>query len=362
MAESNYLDNAVPRADFDGTAFIGAADIYQPAEVGQDVEVEQSAEIIEMHQDEQQGHGGKGETGHAGQPDTSIVMGGTDSDNGTSQSRYPAFHSKTLPPELGSVRITITTQRSRKDTYARGVTMTVQEFVDRLSTPAVGRETHKEYLALGKEAQTDAKDVGAFVLGTLKGSRRKKGAVDHLCGVALDADNADVGLIDIIRFTMPYLVIVYSTRRHTPAKPRYRIIILFSHVVPPEQHSAVARKLAEHIGIETFDKSTFETNRCMFFPSISCDDEYVFDVFGNDLCDPDKILAEYDDWRDSSQWPMCPDEKTLIGGGHDVTKNLDPLSKPGSLVPTTGPIPSRAFLKSRELTATNRQLSLEDGA
>ena len=240
----------------------------------------------------------------------------------------PDYASKRLPPDLGNVQFKISTQSSRKDRYCKSVTMTLQDLADELSKPRVKPETHAEYLAMNREDQTNSKDVGGFVLGTLRKGLRNKNTVENLCGVALDADYAQAGIIDTIRFTMPYVTIVYSTRKYTPEKPRFRIIIMLKHPVSPEQHSAIARKLAEHIGIEMFDKTTFEPNRMMFFPSISSDGQFVFDVFGRELCDPDKVLAEYDDWRDSSQWPICPEEKRLISGVVP-SKQKDPLGKDG---------------------------------
>lgn len=240
----------------------------------------------------------------------------------------PDYSSKRLPPDLGNVQFNISTQSSRKDRYCKAVTITLQDFADELSKPKVKAETHAQYLSMNREDQTNSKDVGGFVLGTLRKGLRNKNTVENLCGVALDADFAQPGMIDMIRFTLPYVTIVYSTRKHTPEKPRYRIIIMLKHPVSPEQHSAVARKLAEHIGIEMFDKTTFEPNRMMFFPSISSDSQFEFDVFGRELCDPDEILAEYDDWRDSSQWPICPEEKRLISGVVP-SKQKDPLGKDG---------------------------------
>lgn len=238
------------------------------------------------------------------------------------------FASRQLPPELGNMQFAISSQSSRKDKYCKAVTITLQGLVDELSQPKVKPETHAQYLAMNREDQTNSKDVGGFVLGVLRKGLRNKDMVENLCGVALDADFAQPGMIDTIRFTLPYLTIVYSTRKHTPEKPRYRIIIMLSHPVTPEQHSAISRKLAEHIGLEMFDKTTFEPNRMMFFPSISSDAEFVFEVFGRELCDPDKVLAEYEDWRDSSKWPICPEEKRLIAGATGV-RQKDPMSKDG---------------------------------
>lgn len=234
-----------------------------------------------------------------------------------------------LPFMLANLQFTISTQRTKDDLYLKPATITLQGFVDELSRPEVKSETQAQFLSMKKDDQVRSKDVGGYVLGTFRNNRRVKRNVIELCGVALDADHAQPGMIDTIRYSVPYLTIVHSTRKHSRDKPRYRIIFLLSHPVTPEQHSAISRKLADQIGMEMFDKSSFEPNRMMFFPSISSDSEYVFKVFGRELCDPDAVLAEYDDWRDISQWPVCPDEKGFVNGDGASKKLVDPLSKGG---------------------------------
>ena len=120
------------------------------------------------------------------------------------------FASRQLPPELGNMQFAISSQSSRKDKYCKAVTITLQGLVDELSQPKVKPETHAQYLAMNREDQTNSKDVGGFVLGVLRKGLRNKNMVENLCGVALDADFAQPGMIDTIRFTLPYLTIVYS--------------------------------------------------------------------------------------------------------------------------------------------------------
>jgi len=42
---------------------------------------------------------------------------------------------------------------------------------------------------------------------------------------------------------------VYSTHKHTPDKPRLRLIMPLSRAVSPDEYEAIARKIAEKIGI-----------------------------------------------------------------------------------------------------------------
>ena len=51
-------------------------------------------------------------------------------------------------------------------------------------------------------------------------------------------------------------MVVYSTHKHTPEKPRLRIIIFLTRDVTPDEYGAVSRMLASDIGIELFDDST----------------------------------------------------------------------------------------------------------
>lgn len=237
------------------------------------------------------------------------------------------FPTKQLPKSLAGKSFEISIQKSRKDTYCSKMAVTAQDLVDMLSKPVIRPETHAQFMKMRREQQTDSKDAGGYVLGVLKNGKRNKHTVENLCGVALDADNANDTLFSMLKYSTSYLTIVHSTRKHTRDKPRYRIIIPLSRTVTPEEHSAVARKLAEHIGMDTFDKSTFEPNRMMFFPTISSDGDFVFEVLGDTLCDPDEVLAEYEDWHDTTQWPLCPEEKRIIAGTEKNAK--DPRKKTG---------------------------------
>lgn len=242
------------------------------------------------------------------------------------------FESKKLPNEIANFRLNMYQQRKRTDKYCTSFMPTVQEFADKLAVPVVSAVSYEEFRHMTRTQQVDEKDVGGFILAQLDRGIRNKHTVSNLCGIALDADYADDQFemaMQMMELCYGYLAIVYSTRKHTPQKPRYRIIIPFSRTVTPEEHSAVGRKLAESIvsDLHYFDKTTFEANRMMFYPSINHDSEYVFKVYGHCLCDPDKVLAMYEDWHDITQWPQAPDEKEIISGNHG--KLSDPLEKDG---------------------------------
>lgn len=91
--------------------------------------------------------------------------------------------------------------------------------------------------------------------------------------------------------------------------------------------AAVSRKVAEEIGIELFDDTTYEPSRLMYWPSTSSDGEFVFREITGDLLDPDAVLAKYTDWHNTAEWPVSKRQQTIVR--RDMKKQADPLEKPG---------------------------------
>lgn len=101
-----------------------------------------------------------------------------------------------------------------------------------------------------KGQQDNIKDVGGFVLGKLKGGRRKKDCVISRSAITLDMDYGTQGIIDELEMFFDMKMVVYSTHKHMPEKPRLRIIIFLTRDVTPDEYGAVSRMLASDIGIE----------------------------------------------------------------------------------------------------------------
>ena len=70
--------------------------------------------------------------------------------------------------------------------------------------------------------------------------------------------------------------VMYTTHKHSKDFPRLRLVIPLSRAVSAEEYGAVARKIAEDIGIDFFDDTTYEPSRLMYWPSTSQDGEFVF--------------------------------------------------------------------------------------
>lgn len=206
-------------------------------------------------------------------------------------------------------QITISAAGSRKATNWPAQSLYWSELVDRLRTPARGVETLAEYLRLPKSKQDDLKDVGGFVAGTLKGNKRKASNVIGRDVITLDLDNIQPGQTKDILLRVDGLgcaYAVYSTRKHEEAKPRLRVLIPLNRTTTADEYQPLSRKLAEIIGIELCDPSTFEASRLMYWPSCCSDSVYVYQYGDKPFIDVDGVLAMYSDWRNVSEWPEVP--------------------------------------------------------
>ncbi|MEI6415256.1 MAG: virulence-associated E family protein, partial [Pseudomonadota bacterium] len=203
------------------------------------------------------------------------------------------------------------------------------QLLDKFREPTRTPETFAEYQALPKAEQDRIKDVGGYVGGVLKGGRRTAEAVAWRHILNLDGDFAEDSLPSQV-FYYGCQYVVHSTRKHTAAKPRYRVIFPLSRPVTADEYQAVGRKVASFFGMNSWDDTTFEPHRLMYWPSVSSDQDYFFE-FGHDTrLDVDAVLASYgpdEAWRDSRLWPVSDRTVEQIKTRKD--KAGDPRKKPG---------------------------------
>lgn len=223
----------------------------------------------------------------------------------------------------------ISTGRSRFETSWKNKTMSWAALLNKLSHSMETTETHAEYMKMSKEQQDKIKDIGGFVGGHLRDGRRKTGYVTARQLLTLDLDFPPAEFWDNIidNLEIDNALAVYSTHKHTKAKPRYRLIMPLDREVTPDEYEAIARKIAEKIGIDYFDDSTFQPTRLMYWPSHSVDVEPFFQYYDAPFLAADSILAEYPDWTDTSYWP----ESSRMAGirKRQADKQGDPLAKKG---------------------------------
>ena len=200
------------------------------------------------------------------------------------------------------MKVTISTGKSRKETRWKIKTVEWEKLVEKLRCTFRTAETVAEYKAAPKERKSEIKDVGGFVGGAVEGGRRIKGSVKKRSLITLDMDYAEPDVWDDIM--LDCAMVMYSTHSHTPETPRFRLVIPLNREVNVEEYEAIARKVAERIGIDQFDDSSYQAERLMYFPSTSKDGEYIFEYSEGDPLNADEVLATYRDWRDISQWAV----------------------------------------------------------
>lgn len=201
---------------------------------------------------------------------------------------------------------------------------------ERNRRPIRTSETVEEYPKLPKEQRDELKDQGGFVGGWLQGGVRKKGHVISRCVGCLDADNipAEVNFPALCREVFAgFDWFLYSTHKHRPDAPRFRLVLLFDREVSEEEYPALMRMVARQLGMDYFDDSTYEPHRMMYWASCSSDSQFVFDESLGQPLPVDRYLGMYADWRDVSQWPTSSRQSEVMRRA--VTAQQDPLNKEG---------------------------------
>lgn len=228
-----------------------------------------------------------------------------------------------------SRKLRIATGKSRYENTWKNREVTWEDLKKKLLQTVRTNETVAEFKAMKKDDQDKIKDVGGFVGGSLKDGMRRNGFVEYRSLITLDMDDCEEGILEDLSINIVNEAVIYSTHKHTNNKPRLRIILPLTRDVTAEEYEAVARKVAEEMGVgmEVFDDTTFQAARLMFWPSTSKDGEWVGESYKGSWVDPDKILAKYSDWKDVTEWPVSIRAGELEK--HQKTKLGDPKEKGG---------------------------------
>ena len=214
---------------------------------------------------------------------------------------------------------------SRKTKTWKNRPMKWSELLERMSKTVRTTETMAEYRAMTRDQQSERKDQGGFVGGYCnEGSRSNIRFRSVLC---LDADFADNDLWSDWCMYYGNAGAVYSTHKHTPEKPRLRLVIPLARNVDPDEYQAIGRRVADTLGIDKFDDTSYQPQRVMYWPSTSRDGQFVFEHLDAPMLDPDEILGTYHNWKDVSSWPMSSRVAQIVKTS--ATKQKDPLEKGG---------------------------------
>ena len=191
---------------------------------------------------------------------------------------------------------------------------TWDDFLERLNRDIRSTETMRDFDRLDRTARANLKDVGGYMAGELSGTRRLKSAVLSRSMITLDVDYADSLFPVEFETRFPGVAaVIYNTRSDREKSRRFRVVIPFAEEVQDAaQYEAAARKMAELLGIDLFDPTTFQAERMMYWQSLSSDQPKVFEVFEGEPISAEYLLSLYgnnEEWRDIRNWAFKSDQE-----------------------------------------------------
>lgn len=197
----------------------------------------------------------------------------------------------------------------------------------KLQTYSIIDHNYDEYIALPPDEQAALKDVGYFIGGQFNGTQRLLQDMARRCCITLDIDHADPYDLEAINDAYEdYAFVVHSTAKHCADTPRLRLVFPLDKDIHPDKYEPVARYIANQLGMDMFDDTTFQPARIMYWPSCTLDGEIHKYENDGDFINAKEILATYDDWTDFGEWPHSSRINKLR---KPIAQAEDPLSKAG---------------------------------
>ncbi len=170
---------------------------------------------------------------------------------------------------------------SRKDPFLQEVPSDIGKFISGAANSQTIPKTYDEFMGLPRSQQDELKETGGYILGTLKGGRRKSSSVLTRSAGVLDADNVSLGQLEAVlraAASLGWCYVVYSTAKHSTYSPRRRIILFFSTDIEVYKYNLVCWLSCQRIQPEMtwFDPTCVEAGRIMYRPSHCQDIDPVF--------------------------------------------------------------------------------------
>ena len=212
-----------------------------------------------------------------------------------------------------SLRIAVIKQGDRG--HATNKTVEWKKLRDRLSDPRIDQDNSFEaYSKMNTDQKGKLKDAGAFVGGPFKDGIRKAANITERSIVTLDIDAGSSEQIDILKNgdseLSRYEFFGSTTRSHSKASPRWRLVLPTTRTVSAEEYAPLSRILASKLfnsvseSMDATDDVSFRVAQIMYWPSRSYDGDFEKLHNPGQLVDPDAIFEEFGDgWRDWTQLP-----------------------------------------------------------
>lgn len=224
------------------------------------------------------------------------------------------------------LKIAIATKETFYDNYFQNKELTWESLKKRLSTPKKIKISISEYEMKNETEKNAIKNIGAFVGGEIKGNIREKENIMKRSFLALDADGVPKDFVEKVRESQ-INSLIYTTASHNPDNEnyRYRTIVPLSSDITKEEFEPIARKIAELIGIEYFDKVSFNPAQATFLPMVFTDSKWECYELNQEIpfIGPEFVLSQYKDYRDRTSWPRFGNINIHEGEGEKKDPRLE---------------------------------------
>lgn len=193
-------------------------------------------------------------------------------------------------------------------------TTTWGRLCEKLAEPVRDNKSVAEYNAMSQKERHERKNMaGWFVGGQFEKGQRRNANITSRSALTYDIDECLMELYkECIKPLDGYLSdfehFVYTTRSHSPEKPRIRIVVPLSRDITAAEFGPLIRIVAYHINpqMDQIDPISFKITQVMFYPNVSRDGEFVSNWHKTPkLLDPDEVLNAWpDNWRDYTRLPQ----------------------------------------------------------
>jgi hypothetical protein len=178
-------------------------------------------------------------------------------------------------------KLNIAIGSSRRAVKWQNTQISWQQLLMKLEKPTITKETIECYVAMTKSEQDNIKDVGGFVGGFCKNESRSKSSISSRDLLCWDFDNCTTEIYKKLAKLdeMKVTYVIHSTHKHTPTKPRLRVIIPLEVTLSSKhgEYEFAIEKMTEKLDLmDMVDRISFERNRLVYWPSISSNAEYYF--------------------------------------------------------------------------------------
>jgi hypothetical protein len=215
--------------------------------------------------------------------------------------------------KLFSYGRTTAAERGEITNYAK----TWPEIVELFREPVRRKITAAQYQAMNPKGRAHSKNTGLFFGGRCNNGLRRDSTLVSRSIVNLDLDDHCDAIWDEFSLigSLPALgglaYLLHTTRSHTDAAPKLRILVPLAREVSPAEYEPVARALAQMLDADmhAVARESYTPAQGMYLPSVSSDQEYHFAAEDGAFFDPGVALAKYPA-DDASTWPKRVKEVT----------------------------------------------------